>query len=75
MNDMQHQMNHIWFKEKNLKKSTYMSLSICFRNHVHRIIDVYLLFITKLFQKAKMILLNLCHYHVFASVYALNGVK
>ena len=52
-----------------------MQLSICFRNHVNRIIDTYLLFITNLFQKALNDSLNMCLYHVFASFYALNGVK
>ena len=72
---MQHQQNHIWFKEKNLKIKHINVIKFMFRKHVNRIIDIYLLFITKMFQKAKMILLNLCYYHVFASFYALNGIK
>ena len=46
MNEMKHQQNHIWFKGENLKKSTLMPLSICLSNHINRIIDTYLLFIT-----------------------------
>ena len=50
MNEMQHQQNHIWFIGKNLIiKHTN---PIFFRNHVNMIIVTYLLFITKLFQKA-----------------------
>ena len=49
---MQHQQNHIWFKEKNLKIKLKNVIKFMFRNHVNRIIDIYLLFITKLFQKA-----------------------
>ena len=52
MNEMQHQQNHIWFKGKNLKIKHKMPLSICFSDHLNMIIDTYLLFITKLFQKA-----------------------
>ena len=52
MNEMQHQQNHIWFKGKNLKIKHINAISICLSNHVNRIIDTYLLFITKLFQKA-----------------------
>ena len=47
MNEMQHQQNHIWFKGKNLKMKHINVVKYMFR-----IIDTYLLFITKLFQKA-----------------------
>ena len=48
MNEMQHQQNHVWFKGKARKNA----IKYMFWNHVYRIIDTYLLFITKLFQKA-----------------------
>ena len=54
INEMQHQQNHIWFKGKKLENNAHKChiCSICFRNHVNRIIDTSLLFMTKLFQKA-----------------------
>ena len=53
MNEMQHQQNDIWFKGENLKIKYINAIkSICCRNHVNRVIDTYLLFITRLFQKA-----------------------
>ena len=39
-------------KGKLENKAQKRPLSTCFRNHVNRIIDTYVLFITKLFQKA-----------------------
>ena len=56
MNEMHHQQNHIWFKGKNLKIKHINANKYMFTNHVNRIIDTYLLFMTKLFEKAEMIL-------------------
>ena len=50
MNEMQHKKIIFGLREKLENKAH--KLSICFRNHVNRIIDTYLLLITKLFQKA-----------------------
>ena len=47
---MQHKKIIFGLREKLENKAH--KLSICFRNHVNRIIDTYLLLITKLFQKA-----------------------
>ena len=56
MNEMQHPQNRIWFKGKNLKIKHKNDIKYMFKNHVNRIIETYLLYITKFFYKAKMIL-------------------